>query len=120
MKSSWICLFINLFVCHVVIGQSISLTAAFAKPRATNHTGLPFPSKASLFADTTNYAGLYNIPYTFLASNYYIGTLGFFCQKEIQIEKALKFPVRFRLGSVAYTDKMEGKGAGVLAPSAKR
>ncbi|HEX8460965.1 MAG TPA: hypothetical protein VF623_06030, partial [Segetibacter sp.] len=46
---------------------------------------------------------------TISTSLYYTNTLGFFCKKELQLEKALKFPVKFRLGSVAYTDQMEGK-----------
>lgn len=44
-----------------------------------------------------------------LPSNYYSSTLGFFCKKELQVEKTVKFPVKFRLGSVAYCDAMEGK-----------
>ena len=44
-----------------------------------------------------------------LHPGFYTQTIGYFCKKEIQIEKAVKLPVRFRLGSVAYTDKMENK-----------
>jgi len=40
---------------------------------------------------------------------FYYNSIGFFCKKELQLEKTLKFPVKFRLGSVAYTDEMEGK-----------
>lgn len=41
--------------------------------------------------------------------DYYATTVGFFCKKELALDKATKLPLRFRLGSVAYTDKMEGK-----------
>ena len=44
-----------------------------------------------------------------LPANYYAANLGFFCKKEIQIQKAIKLPVKFRLGTVEYTDKLEGK-----------
>lgn len=35
--------------------------------------------------------------------------LAFFCRMEVKMEKAAKFPVKFRLGEVQYVEKMEGK-----------
>jgi hypothetical protein len=47
--------------------------------------------------------------YRVLQPNYYSNTLGFFCKKEWQLEKATKIPFRLRLGSVDYCDNLEGK-----------
>lgn len=44
-----------------------------------------------------------------IPQNLTITHLPFFCDKEYKLEKATKIPFRFRLGSVAYCDKMEGK-----------
>ena len=35
--------------------------------------------------------------------------LGAFCKWEVQIEKAARMPVKFRLGEVQYVERMEGK-----------
>lgn len=35
--------------------------------------------------------------------------LGLFCKFEVQMERVVKFPVKFRLGDVQYVDWLEGK-----------
>ena len=40
---------------------------------------------------------------------FYSTHLGFFCQKELEIQKAIHLPVFFRLGSLDYVNKLEGK-----------
>lgn len=44
-----------------------------------------------------------------LAPDFYNNHIGFFCQQELKFEKATAIPLRFRLGSVAYTDYLEQK-----------
>jgi hypothetical protein len=58
-----------------------------------------------------------NAPFSFLStqpiivisSNFYTQNFGFFCKKELQLEKAIKLPLKFRLGSVDQCDWLEGK-----------
>jgi hypothetical protein len=49
------------------------------------------------------------VPISILPQNYYAKCLGFFCKTEIKVEKAIKLPVKFRVGTVQYCDAMEGK-----------
>jgi hypothetical protein len=55
---------------------------------------------------TTNYSPLIE---NSLDKSFYCNNLGFFCKKEIQLEKITSVPFRFRLGSLDYVDRLEGK-----------
>ena len=44
-----------------------------------------------------------------LEKNFYTRHLGVFCKQELMIQKKLSLPVFFRLGSLEYVDRLEGK-----------
>jgi hypothetical protein len=44
-----------------------------------------------------------------LPENYYAKQLPFFCRKELQVQKTVGFPIKFRVGSVEDCDRLEGK-----------
>ena len=103
MRGLCICFFTILFVCYTAKAQQNTLSIPLSDTSQN-----AFAAKNTLLFLTPNNP-LINIPVKTIPASYYTSTLGFFCQKELQLEKAIKFPVKFRLGSVAYTDKMEGK-----------
>ncbi len=65
-------------------------------------------SKDSAKTDTTHFLHVYN-NFSFLnqtnfknqlPANFYAKQLPFFCTKELQVQKAVGFPIKFRVGSV--------------------
>ncbi|MBC8034640.1 MAG: hypothetical protein H7Y03_10870 [Chitinophagaceae bacterium] len=60
-------------------------------------------------ADTSVRLSLFSTVPVTISADYYKKQLGFFCLKELQVEKALKVPLRFRLGGLEYCNYLEGK-----------
>lgn len=119
MRGWAICFFLNLFVCICAKGQQVFTAKYFEQKMITDTTkrGISafISSTSQLTLNLNRFSNSAVIP---VPSKYDFNSLGFFCRKELQIEQTLKFPVKFRLGSVAYTDQMEGKGKGTSSTTA--
>ena len=89
-----ICLFVNLLL--------ITAALSFGQP------GMPQLGDKQKRIDS-----LKNIPLRILPQDYYSNNIGFFCKKELQLEKLTKVNFRVRLGSLDYVNAMEGKNAAI-------
>lgn len=99
---------IFLFFCTVFVAGKIYSQNIGQKPPQlllNSFNNIPVKKIFSL-ANTANFIAPDK---TYLPSNYYVTGLGFFCRQEIKLEKITKFPFKFRLGSVAECDHIEGK-----------
>ncbi|HEU0111801.1 MAG TPA: hypothetical protein VFQ73_13065 [Flavisolibacter sp.] len=50
-----------------------------------------------------------NVKIRVLPQNFYIKTLSFVCKKEVQLQKAISFPLFIRIGSKEQVDYLERK-----------
>jgi hypothetical protein len=48
-------------------------------------------------------------PISIVKGNYYTQHMGFICKKEMALERAIKIPLRIRIGSLQQCNYLEGK-----------
>jgi len=118
-KFSFLVVWLTMFSCISGNGQNmlkkadsgtdfkhVSLPGSHAQglsPNPRNRAGWDL-SREVIFAGVMNPERLYTIP----ADVYYLQS-GYFCKREWELEKTTHIPFRFRLGSLAELDAMEGK-----------
>jgi hypothetical protein len=112
-----------LFFCMIFVGTSalaqkstsfITINKAYFVAQKKQNSSWVKPT-AAIKTRTTGPVFSINQPISFsiINSNFYTQNFGFFCKKELQIEKVIKIPLKFRLGSVQQCDWMEGKANAV-------
>lgn len=85
-----ICFFITLFLFHVSGTHAQQRINAFGRKDSCPDS-------------------LKTMPIRLIPNNYYSKNIGFFCKEELKLEKTIKIPLRFRLGSLDYCNQLEGK-----------
>jgi hypothetical protein len=105
MKKSEILFFCMIFVANAVFAQQNSIKLNSIKHFGKIYSYSPIPS------------GLINLNKIIVPANFYVKNLGFFCKQELKFQAATQLPIKFRVGSVQYTDWMEGKNNASILPA---
>ena len=99
-----------LFFCMIIAGKFLNAQIRYpanAKLLLLQLASSPVKPSQLLIRNTSDNSKA--IPTTFLSPGFYASQLGFFCKQEIKMDKITKVPFRFRLGSVAECNRLEGK-----------
>jgi hypothetical protein len=104
-KKGKIFIFCMIFVANSVAAQQNKLQPTAVK--AFTHTALfsSFPINRQ------------NVEKSVIDPRFNVNNLGFFCKQELKLQSVTRVPFKFRLGSVQYCDRMEGKKNAGISPA---
>lgn len=95
-------LLIGLFGTHALQAQLLSATRPLAVKSAIYNRLMQLPADSVSVLNHTP-------PVQSIPSDYYTRHFGFFCDKELKVEKLTGVPLRFRMGSLESCNRLEGK-----------
>ena len=87
-----------------IIQRRISVAGFVQSPAAT-----PGPKQSTRTVESPLYNPIIKAQPVKVPANLYIQQLGFVCKKELQVQKATRLPLFFRLGSLPYCNYLEAK-----------
>ncbi len=120
MRSLLICFFLLSLVPDPVFAQPVSIGATpIGREYSSSCYYATNAFDSSKFMLSTRGAFQTNKRIQLLPNEFYTRHLAFFCRKELQLEKVTNVPIRFRLGSLDYTNMLEGKGLGATQTGRK-
>ena len=83
-------------------------SAPFGPPAKALYPAQGLPPLTGYFSGEGQASSSYTVT-PGINSDFYTRHFGFFCRKELQLQKVTAVPLRFRLGSLDYVNKLEGK-----------
>ncbi len=96
-------IFCMIFVVKISVAQQIS-------PEPNTIKGF----NVALFPQTVPAKGQ-AVEKNYIPANFSVKNLGFFCKQELKFQSLTRLPLFFRLGSLDYCNRMEGKkNAGII------
>jgi hypothetical protein len=92
---------IRFHILFIVFGLSFFSKKIYGQSAADNR-------HSTICASSDSIKSALRVSFT-LQNDSYVKNLAFFCRQEWKIEKALKVPIRFRVGSLEQCNRLEGK-----------